>query len=301
MPAESGMVLAEEIAHDHPGTAVVMVTGVDDPDVAEDAFRLGAHGYLVKPFWAGQLLITVANALRQHRLELAERRRHDALLGSAEEKTEALRYELIEAQRRAIEELRTSRQETVERLARAIEMYDPATGQHVQRMASTAALLGRRLDLDARRVLLLRAAAPMHDIGKIATPDSVLHKPGRLTASERKRMESHTTVGHQILAGSESDLLKIAAEVALTHHEWFDGSGYPQGLRGEEIPLEGRIVAVADVLDALLSDRPYRPGMTVEQAIELISEESGSHFDPVVVEALMDNLDEALALRDARI
>jgi putative two-component system response regulator len=299
MPAESGLVLAEEIARDHPETAVVMVTGVDDPAAAEDAFRLGAHGYLVKPFWSGQLLITVANALRQHRLELAERQRHEALLGSAEEKAEALRHELIEAQRRAIEGLRTSRQETVERLAWAIEMHDPEAGQHVQRMASMAALLGRRLGLDAERVLLLRAAAPMHDVGKIATPDSVLHKPGRLTTSERKRMEAHTTVGHQILAGSGSDLLEMAAEVALTHHEWFDGSGYPQGLRGEEIPLVGRIVAVADVLDALLSDRPYRPGMTVEQAIELISEESGSHFDPAVVEALMENLDEALALRGA--
>lgn len=297
MPGESGLVLVEEIARDHPGTAIVMVTGVDDPQIAEQAFRLGAHGYLVKPFWPGQLQITVANALRQHRLELAEEARNAALLGSAEEKAEALRHELIDAQRRAITDLRASRQETVERLSRAIEMHDPETGHHIDRMAQITALLGKALGLDSARVLLLRAAAPMHDIGKIATPDGVLHKPGTLTASERKRMEAHTTVGYQILADSESDLLKMAATIALTHHEWFDGSGYPQGLSGEAIPLEGRIAAVADVFDALLSDRPYRPAFSVEEAQESIASERDTHFDPVVVDALMEDFDEAVALR----
>jgi HD-GYP domain-containing protein (c-di-GMP phosphodiesterase class II) len=164
-------------------------------------------------------------------------------------------------------------------------------------MASTAALLGERLELDPELVLLLRAAAPMHDIGTIATPDGVLRKRGPLTASERAGMEAHTTVGHEILADSQSRLLAMAATIALTHHEWFDGSGYPQGLSGADIPLEGRIVAAADVFDALLSDRPYRPAMTVEQAMELIADESGTHFDPDVVEALGGSLDEALALR----
>ena len=297
MPGDSGLVLAEEIAAGRPETAVVMLTGVDDPEVAEQAFRIGAHGYLVKPFWSGQLLITVANALRQHRLEIAERRRHEALLGGAEEKAEALRHELIEAQRRAIGDLQASRQETVERLARAIEMHDLETGRHVHRMAAVAALLGSKLGLAPDRALLLRAAAPMHDVGKIATPDGVLRKQGRLTAEERQRMQAHTVVGHEILSDSESELLRMAAEIALTHHEWFDGSGYPQGLRGERIPLEGRIVAVADVFDALLSDRPYRPAMDVAGATELIASERGTHFDPRVVDALLDNLDEALALR----
>jgi HD-GYP domain-containing protein (c-di-GMP phosphodiesterase class II) len=188
-------------------------------------------------------------------------------------------------------------QETAERLSRAIEMHDPGIGSHLTRMASTAALLGARLGLTAGRVALLRAAAPMHDVGKIATPIGVLCKRGPLTTNERKRMESHTTVGHAILADSESDLLKMAATIALTHHEWFDGSGYPRGLSRNEIPLEGRIVALADVFDALLSDRPLRPAMTCEQAMKLIEEESGTHFDPAVVTALSRNLDEALALR----
>jgi cyclic di-GMP phosphodiesterase len=297
MPGESGLVLVEEIAREHPRTAIVMVTGVDDPKIAERAFRLGAHGYLVKPFWPGQLQITVANALRQHRLELDEEARHSALLGSAEERAEALRHELIDAQRKAIADLRVSRQETVERLARAIEMHDPETGRHIDRMAAVSALLGHRLGLDAERVLLLRAAAPMHDIGKIATPDSVLHKSGELTESERKRMEFHTTVGHQILDDSESELLRMAATIALTHHEWFDGSGYPRGLRGDEIPIEGRIAAVADVFDALLSDRPYRPAFQLDEATRMIADERGTHFDPAVADALLENLDEAVTLR----
>jgi putative two-component system response regulator len=298
MPGESGLVLAEEIAAGHPETAVVMLTGVDDPEVAERAFAVGAHGYLVKPFWAGQLLITVANALRQQALEAAERRRHAALLGSAEEQTEALRHELIEAQRRAIAELQASRQETVERLARAIESHDAETGRHVNRMAAVAAMLGSRLGLDGRRVMLLRTAAPMHDVGKIATPDGVLRKQGGLTADERRVMQEHTLAGHEILAGSDSELLRMAAEIALTHHEWFDGSGYPRGLKGEEIPIEGRIVAVADVFDALLSDRSYRPAMSLAGATGVIAAERGAHFDPAVVDALLGNLDEAVRLRD---
>ncbi len=200
-------------------------------------------------------------------------------------------------QRNALRDLQASHQEMAERLAGAIEMYDPESRRHVNRMASVAALLGTKLGLDVKRVRVLRAAAPMHDLGKIATPDGVLRKPEGLTPSERERMESHTVVGNQILANSESDLLTMAATIAHTHHEWFDGSGYPQGLRGEEIPIEGRIVAVADVLDALLSDRPYRPAFTVKGAKKLIAAERGTHFDPEVVDVLMDNLDEALALR----
>ena len=130
-------------------------------------------------------------------------------------------------------------------------------------MASVAALLGSLLGLERERVLLLRAAAPMHDVGKIATPDGILQKPGPLDPEERMVMEQHTMVGYEILAGSESELLHLAAEITLTHHEHWDGRGYPRGLKGEQIPLAGRIVAVADVFDALLSDRCYRPAMTL--------------------------------------
>jgi putative two-component system response regulator len=216
---------------------------------------------------------------------------------SASEEERPRLLAVIEAQRGEIADLRSSRQEAVERLARTVEMHDPETGRHINRMASVAALLGERLGLDPQRVLLLRAAAPMHDIGKVAMPGGVLQKRGALTTSERMRMESHTTVGHRILAEPGSELLTMAATIALTHHERFDGKGYPDGLDDGDIPLEGRIAAVADVFDALLSDRPYRPAFSLEEAAQLITEERGKHFDPVVVDALLDNLDEAVALR----
>lgn len=259
-PNESGLVLVEEIARAYPDTGIVVVAAVDDLRVIEHAFRLGACGYLSKPLWSGQLLITVANALRQQQLKVAAR-------------------------------------EIAECLASAIEMHDPGTRQHLTGVASIAGLLGSELGFDPDRVVLLRAATPMHDVGTVAIPDGVLFKQDRLTESERERMKSHTTVGHEILVDSESRLLKMAAKIALTHHERFDGSGYPQGLREGEIPIEGRIVAVVDAFDALLCDKHYRPAFTVEEAIELILQERGTRFDPKVVDTLVENLDEALALR----
>jgi putative two-component system response regulator len=212
---------------------------------------------------------------------------------------EALRQrdEMAAAQKQSIEELRLSRVETAERLAKAIELHDSSTGGHVYRMAVIASFLGTRLGLDDEHIQLLRAAAPMHDVGKIGTPAEILRKPGRLTAEERSEMELHTVIGHEILANSESKLLRIAAVIALTHHERFDGTGYPRGLSGEEIPLDGRIAAVADVFDALLSDRSYRPAMPVEKAFALMKAGRGTQFDPPIVDVLLSNADEALALR----
>jgi len=208
-----------------------------------------------------------------------------------------LRDELAAAQQQAIDELRLSRQETVERLTRAIELHDLSTGKHVDRMARVASFLGARLGLDSEWVHLLQSAAPMHDVGKIATPSEILRKPGPLTPEEREEMERHTTIGHEILANSESELLRLAATIALTHHERYDGSGYPQGLAGEEIPLEGRIAAVADVFDALLSDRHYRPAFTVGETVEVMKAGRGSQFDPQIVDILLANLDKALSVR----
>lgn len=407
----SGLALAETITQEHPETAVVLVTDKDDPEVARRAFGLGVHGvhgYLVKPFWPGQLLITAMNALRRreleslesaHRLNLEERRQsiidmapmpvyvkdcayryvfanaqaddlagqaRGQLLGQTDEaimtpealartraidreilmdgrtyeaeetlgiggiertfqtikfplldedgratavcgistdvtaQREALRLrdELGAAQQLAIDELRLSRQETVERLTKAIEFHDLSTGEHVDRMGRVAAFLGAHLGLDAERVHLLQVAAPMHDVGKIGTPSEILRKAGPLTAEERVEMKRHTTVGHEILADSESDLLGLAATIALTHHERYDGGGYPAGLAGEEIPLEGRITAVADVFDALLSERSYRPALTVDETVEVIKKGSGSQFDPQIVDVLLEHLDEALLNRE---
>lgn len=405
---ETGLDLVEELVAQRPETAIVMLAGSDEAEVVDRALKLGVHGYLVKPFWHGQLLLTAQTALRQRAMEAAERMRrrtleeqiqaamerapvpiyikdldrryllanrltHEALglepgemIGrtdtellspeteplvresdmrvirheepcerqetvmidgrertylsvkfpyldgkgnlvgitgvsaeiTAQCEAEQTQRDIALAREQAIEELRSSRQETVERLARAIELHDAETGRHVERMARIASYLGSQLGLDDEQILLLRTAAPLHDVGKIATPDEILRKPGPLTPAERAEMERHAEVGHQILAGSESELLQMAARIALTHHEWFDGSGYPRGLAGEEIPVEGRIVAVADVLDALLSDRPYRPAMSIEEAVKLIEEGRGTQFDPEVVDALLEHLEDALELRD---
>ena len=222
---------------------------------------------------------------------------HRSLLRGARQETLQLRDELSASNQRAINELRLSRQETVERLAKAIELHDSSTGEHVNRMAAIAALLGSHLGLDPDRVDLLCLAAPMHDVGKIGTSDEILRKPGPLTDDERTEMERHAAIGHEILADSESELLRIAAMIALTHHERYDGTGYPQGLAGQGIPLEGRIAAVADVFDALLSDRCYRPAFAPAETIAVIEEERGTHFDPEIADVLLDHREEALSLR----
>jgi PAS domain S-box-containing protein len=193
--------------------------------------------------------------------------------------------------RSTVEELERSRRETIYRLSRAVETRDLETGSHIERIGELAASIGQRLGLEPDHVELLRIASPMHDVGKIGISDQILHKPGPLTAEERVEIERHTEIGFEVLSGSESELLDMAAQIALTHHEKMDGSGYPRGLVGEEIPLEGRIAAVVDVFDALISDRCYRPAFSVEEAIEILREGRGSHFDPEPLDALLSDIE----------
>jgi PAS domain S-box-containing protein len=216
---------------------------------------------------------------------------------TAQREAEQLQRDLAGAQARTVEELRSSRQEGLERMAQAIEMHDFEAGRHVHRMARVTSYVASQLGLGDQQIQLIRAAAPMHDVGKVAIPEEILRKPGPLTPPEREEMERHAEIGHEILSGSESELLQMAARIALTHHEWFDGTGYPQGLRGEEIPIEGRIVAVADVFDALLSDRSYRPALNVDEAIEVIRDGSGTQFDPEVADVLLEHIDAVVDLR----
>jgi HD-GYP domain-containing protein (c-di-GMP phosphodiesterase class II) len=184
-----------------------------------------------------------------------------------------------------------------QRLARVIDYRHSETGAHTERMSDYCAVIARSLGwskADARR---LQLAASMHDVGKLAVPDSVLLKPGPLTPEERLAMERHTIVGFEMLSGSPSELIQLAASIALSHHERVDGGGYPHGLGGDDIPLAGRIVAVADVFDALTSDRVYRPAMSVEEGLRIVREGRGTHFDPAVVDAFELALDEILAIR----
>jgi putative two-component system response regulator len=184
-------------------------------------------------------------------------------------------------------ELEAARAETLQRLALAAEYRDDDTSQHTERVGETAARLGERLALAAEETHLLREAAPLHDVGKLAISDSILLKPGRLSEEEYEVMKTHTVLGARLLSGSRSPVLRMAAAIAATHHERWDGSGYPEGLRGEEIPLVGRIVAVADVFDALTHDRPYKAAWPTERAIAEIRRGAASQFDPAVVAAFL--------------
>jgi HD-GYP domain-containing protein (c-di-GMP phosphodiesterase class II) len=191
---------------------------------------------------------------------------------------------------RALTELEIAQSETVRRLSMAVEFRDEDTGAHIERIGRFSTLLAEQAGLDGELCERLGYAAPLHDVGKVAIPDAILLKPGPLTAEERAIVETHAEEGHRLLRGSSSSILDMAATIALSHHEKWDGSGYPRGLAGEAIPIEGRIVAVADVFDALTTDRVYRSAYTLEQAVELMREQRARHFDPVLLDTFLEVL-----------
>jgi HD-GYP domain-containing protein (c-di-GMP phosphodiesterase class II) len=191
---------------------------------------------------------------------------------------------------RAFSELEIAQAETVRRLSMAVEFRDEDTGAHIERIGRFSTLLAEHVGMDQDFSATLTHAAPLHDVGKVAIPDAILLKPGKLTAEERAIVETHAEEGHRLLRGSSSSILELAATIALSHHEKWDGTGYPRGVKGEAIPIEGRIVAVADVFDALTTDRVYRRAFTVEEAVEMMLEQRGRHFDPVLLDAFMEVL-----------
>jgi putative two-component system response regulator len=279
LPGQSGLDLTRYVLAEHPGVAALMVSGADRPDYAATALEYGAYGFLLKPFTVSAVQIAVMNALRRRELE-TQHRAH----------TVRLEQEVLE---RTLE-VEASRAETVQRLSRAMEYRDPETGEHVERMSRLCARVAERFSLDARSIEL---ASAMHDIGKIGVPDSILLKPGPITPAERRTMQAHTQIGHDLLRGSESEILRLAAEIAWTHHERYDGGGYPRRLAGDEIPIEGRIAAVADVFDALTSTRPYRQALPVQEALSIMRAERGRHFDPVVFDAFLEVVGDSVAER----
>lgn len=188
---------------------------------------------------------------------------------------------------RRIDAVQNAQTETIEKLARAVEFRDAGTGGHIDRMAAYALVVARRLGFSVHECDLLHRASPLHDVGKIGVPDAILLKPGALTPEERSVMERHAEAGYQLLRGSHSELLQLGAEIALAHHERWDGAGYPHGLRGEQIPLAARIVAVADVFDALTHARSYKRSWPLSEVLDELKRQKGRQFDPAVVEALM--------------
>jgi putative two-component system response regulator len=298
MPGESGIELLAHIRSDQPDAAVVMVTGEDDMGLAMTAIEQGAFGYLVKPVGAGELLINVANALHRRTLELEGRRLMRALRTSAAER-EAQLQEAMADLHRSESKVWMSQAETIFRLARVVEFRDEETGHHLQRMSAYCETLAHALGLAADYAEQLRLASQLHDVGKVAVPDTILLKRGKLTAEEFDVIKTHAEIGYKMLAGSTSEVVQLGARIARSHHERWDGGGYPSGLAGEEIPAEGRIAALADVFDALTSDRVYRPAFPLRTAVEMMREQRGAHFDPHMLDAFMDTLPELEGIRRA--
>jgi cyclic di-GMP phosphodiesterase len=287
MPGESGLKLIEHALAEYPDTAAIMVTDIDDPAFARAALELGTYGYIIKPFTPNEVTIAVDNALRRRQLEVENRAHREALEQVVRTRTVALE--------RSAKQLKLTREEMVRRLSRAVEYRDEETGGHTERMSRYCGVLAQRAGLDAESI---RISSPMHDVGKVAIPDHILLKSGRLEPAERREMERHTVIGHEILSGSGSALLELAATIAWTHHEKFDGSGYPRALSGSAIPLEGRVAAIADVFDALTSSRSYRPAFSLEQAVQMMREERGRHFDPGLLDLFLGGMDEIVEIRD---
>jgi putative two-component system response regulator len=297
MPGESGMDLVRSMLGEHPHTAAIMVTGLDSSVLANAALDMGAFGYIIKPFESNEVLIDVANALRRRRLEMENRLHREHLEDIVRTRTMALQ-QALEWLERSEKELRLSREETIQRLAIAAEFRDSSTAQHIHRMSHYCELLARKAGLSPERCELIRTASPMHDIGKIGTPDHVLLKPGKFTHDEFSVIARHAEIGYRILSGSDAELLKVAAVIAYTHHERFDGTGYPRGLKGDAIPIEGRIASIADAFDALTTKRVYKPAFELSHAIELMLKHRGQHFDPELLDIFLASIDDVSRIHD---
>ena len=306
MPEVSGLEILEELQRDDMLSLIptVILTASTDSQTKLEALRFGAADFLAKPVDPSELILRFENVLavkayQDHLAEYSEKLEKQVRLRTAE--------------------LVRSRQEAIHCLARAGEYRDDDTGHHVTRVGRYSALIARQLGFPEEAVELIEQAAQLHDVGKIGIPDAVLHKPGKLDPQEFEiiqdhcsigrriinplsheesiRLKSHTSVGMQIMGSTTSPVLKLAAVIASTHHEKWDGSGYPKGLAGNAIPIEGRIVAVADVFDALSSSRPYKDAFPIEKCIQILVEGRGTHFDPRVLDAFLARKEEAIKVR----
>jgi putative two-component system response regulator len=274
MNVMTGLELLAIAVQRYPDIAVIMVTGVDDRETAIETLHMGAYGYVTKPFQSNELIINIANALRRRQLEMENRQHREDLEILVEERTR---------------ELVKSREESIHILSKAAEFRDNETAQHTVRMGHYSEQLARLCGLPESFCRKMKNAAPLHDVGKIGISDIILLKPGKLTAVEFEIMRTHCEIGYRILSESTSDILSLGAEIALNHHEKYDGSGYPRGLAGENIPITGRIGAICDVFDALTTERVYKKAVPADQALLIMSEVRGAHFDPRILDYFLKN------------
>ncbi len=285
MPEVDGITLSKILReikkNDH--IPIVMITAYGEDSIKMEALNAGITDFLTKPINKAEFQARINNLLklREYHLKISDKAKW-----------------LEEEVKKATHEIENREEEIIYRLSRAAEYRDDDTGEHIRRMALYSRLIAQELNLDKNFIEMILKASPMHDVGKIAIPDHILLKPAKLTPEEFEIIKTHTVQGYEILADSDIPLLQLSAEIALTHHEKFNGKGYPKGLKGNEIPISGRICAVADVFDALTSKRPYKEPWPIEKAVNLLKEEKGEHFDPECVEAFLNRLDEALKIKE---
>ncbi len=274
MGSMSGLEVVTRIRHTPhlEDVPIVMVTVADDKNIRYQVLDAGATDFISKPIDPYECRVRCRNLLS---MRLNQKIVHN--------RAQSLEQAVV----KATQQIRDREQETLFRLAKAGEYRDSDTGNHVLRMAKYSRLIAERLGLVRERCEMIEIAAPMHDIGKIGIPDNILLKPGKLSPKEFVIMQNHPSIGYQMLHNSRSKFIALAAEISFGHHEKFDGSGYPNRLSGKDIPLESRIVSVADVYDALTSVRPYKQAWTEEQALEYLTANKGAHFDPECVEAFV--------------
>jgi putative nucleotidyltransferase with HDIG domain len=277
MPEMDGLSLVEWLHKSDPDIPVIMVTAMPDLSTALEAIRRGAYDYILKPFEKDHLYLGVRRALEHRRLALENRNYRRNLERLVEERTAQLKG--------ALEQLEQSYDDTLEALGGALDLKDAETQGHCRRVRAFTIAIAKAMKVDTQLLPQIERAAFLHDIGKMAIPDQILRKPGPLTAEERKIMRTHCQIGYNMV--TRIPFLREAAEIVLSHQEYFDGTGYPRNLRGEQIPLGARIFAVADALDAMISDRPYRKALSMTHAREEIQRCSGTQFDPKVVDVFL--------------
>jgi putative nucleotidyltransferase with HDIG domain len=281
MPEMDGLKLLNEIRSQDPDVPIIMVTAMHDISIALEAIRAGAYDYILKPFEKDQLQLSVRRALEHRRLVLENRTYQSDLEHLVAERTQQLSI--------ALQDLEQSYDYTLEALGGALDAKDAETEGHCQRVTAFTITIARAMGVDKALLRHIARGAFLHDIGKMGVPDSILRKPGPLTPEERDVMRKHCEIGFAVL--ERIPFLKEAAEIVLTHQECYDGSGYPRGLKGEQIPLGARIFAVADTLDAMISDRPYRKALPISAAREEIQRHAGKQFDPRVVQVFLAHPD----------
>ncbi|MCU0662264.1 MAG: response regulator [Myxococcota bacterium] len=274
---------------------IIFVTAKEDREARIEGKRVGADDYLIKPVDSEELLARVGNLMLVRKYYTHLEREREDLKRTVEEQTDLIGMAMAEISK-ANQAVRNFNDQLIYRLSKAVEFRDDETGNHVQRMSRYCGIIAVRTGMSSEMSDAIRIASALHDIGKIAMPDAILRKPGGLSEEEMSIMRRHADIGYKLLSGSGSHMLELAATIAWTHHERFDGTGYPLGLTGEDIPVVGRIAAVADVFDALTSKRVYKSAYTVVAAVKVLRQERGQHFDPALVDALLLNVDEIAAI-----